>query len=72
MSSSATNSCSGREEEETSAEPWFHYGPHDVFPEQWLPFLSIPPALSIVFTQHHAELLTAAWWREQQAGRELE
>jgi isocitrate dehydrogenase kinase/phosphatase len=55
------------EEEETSAEPWFHCGPHDVFPEQWLPFLSIPPALCAVFTQHHADLLTAAWWREQQA-----
>jgi isocitrate dehydrogenase kinase/phosphatase len=51
------------EEEETSAEPWFHYGPHDVFPEQWLPFLCIPPALGAVFKQHHAELLTAAWWR---------
>jgi isocitrate dehydrogenase kinase/phosphatase len=60
------------EEEETSAEPWFHCGPHDVFPEQWLPFLSIPPTLSAVFKQHHAELLTAAWWREQQAGRELQ
>ena len=51
------------EEEETSGEPWFHCGPHDVFPEQWLPFLSIPPALCAVFTQHHADLLTAAWWR---------
>jgi isocitrate dehydrogenase kinase/phosphatase len=51
------------EEEETSAEPWFHCGPRDVFPEQWLPFLSIPPAVCGVFTQHHAELLTAAWWR---------
>jgi isocitrate dehydrogenase kinase/phosphatase len=51
------------EEEETSAEPWFHYGPRDVFPEQWLPFLCIPPALSTVFTQHHADLLTASWWR---------
>jgi isocitrate dehydrogenase kinase/phosphatase len=51
------------EEEETSAEPWFHCGPHDVFPEQWLPFLGIPPALSAVFKQHHADLLTASWWR---------
>jgi isocitrate dehydrogenase kinase/phosphatase len=57
-----TPSC---EEEETSAEPWFHCGPHDVFPEQWLPFLSIPPALLDVFLKHHAELLTAAWWRSQ-------
>jgi isocitrate dehydrogenase kinase/phosphatase len=57
-----TPSC---EEEETSAEPWFHCGPHDVFPEQWLPFLSIPAALLEVFLKHHAELLTAAWWRSQ-------
>jgi isocitrate dehydrogenase kinase/phosphatase len=51
------------EEEEISGEPWFHYGPRDVFPEQWLPFLSIPPALCVVFKQHHSELLTASWWR---------
>ncbi|GAC1670655.1 MAG: bifunctional isocitrate dehydrogenase kinase/phosphatase [Steroidobacteraceae bacterium] len=63
------------EEEETSAEPWFHCGPRDVFPEQWLPFLSIPAPLRPVFMQHHADLLTAAWWRNvssqwpgQQAG----
>jgi isocitrate dehydrogenase kinase/phosphatase len=54
-------------EEESSAEPWFHCGPHDVFPEQWLPFLSIPSALSEVFTRHHGSLLTAAWWRAQAA-----
>jgi isocitrate dehydrogenase kinase/phosphatase len=55
------------EEEETSAEPWFHCGPHDVFPEQWLPFLSIPQALCAVFKQHHTDLLTAAWWRSLSA-----
>jgi isocitrate dehydrogenase kinase/phosphatase len=55
------------EEEETSAEPWFHYGPHDVFPEQWLQFLSIPGELREVFLRHHAELLTAAWWRSLSA-----
>jgi isocitrate dehydrogenase kinase/phosphatase len=57
------------EEEETSAEPWFHCGPRDVFPEQWLPFLSIPDALRDVFLHHHAELLTAAWWRSQAAAQ---
>lgn len=55
------------EEEETSAEPWFHHGPRDVFPEQWLPFLAIPEALQAVFLGRHAELLTAAWWRAQSA-----
>ncbi len=54
------------DEEETSAEPWFYVGPHDVFPEQWLQFLSIPPALREVFLRHHGELLTAAWWRTMQ------
>ena len=52
-----------REDEEFSGEPWYYCGPHDVFPAQWLPFLSIPPALCAVFKEHHAELLTAAWWR---------
>ncbi len=55
------------DEEETSAEPWFHFGPRDVFPEQWLPFLSIPSALSEVFSRQHGCLLTAAWWRAQAA-----
>ena len=55
------------EEEETSAEPWFHCGPHDVFPEQWLQFLAIPPALRDVFLRRHVELLTAAWWRARAA-----
>ena len=39
------------EEEEASAEPWFHCGPNDVFPEQWLQFLSIPKALEPVFSR---------------------
>ncbi|HEX3951086.1 MAG TPA: bifunctional isocitrate dehydrogenase kinase/phosphatase [Steroidobacteraceae bacterium] len=55
------------EEEESSGEPWFHCGPRDVFPEQWLQFLSIPSALSEVFTREHGCLLTAGWWRAQAA-----
>jgi isocitrate dehydrogenase kinase/phosphatase len=55
------------EEEETSAEPWFQCGPNDVFPEQWLQFLSIPPTLQDVFLKHHAALLTASWWRDMAA-----
>lgn len=53
------------EEEESSAEPWFHCGPRDVFPEQWLQFLAIPQTLRGVFIRRHAELLTAGWWRAQ-------
>jgi isocitrate dehydrogenase kinase/phosphatase len=38
-----------------------------VFPEQWLQFLSVPKVLEPVFLERHAELLTAAWWREMAA-----
>src|ERR1700761_7023037 len=55
------------EEEEVSGEPWFHFGPHDVFPEQWLPFLAIPAALAEIFMERHGQLLTASWWRAQAA-----
>jgi isocitrate dehydrogenase kinase/phosphatase len=54
------------DEEETAAEPWFYVGPRDVFPEQWLPFLALPPALREVFLARHSELLTPGWWRERQ------
>jgi isocitrate dehydrogenase kinase/phosphatase len=54
------------DEEETAAEPWFYVGPRDVFPEQWLPFLAMPPALREVFLARHGELLTAPWWRARQ------
>ncbi|HVC02570.1 MAG TPA: bifunctional isocitrate dehydrogenase kinase/phosphatase [Steroidobacteraceae bacterium] len=52
--------------EESSDEPWFYVGPNDVFPEQWLPFLAMPAPLREVFLRRHADLLTAAWWRDAQ------
>jgi len=55
------------DEEETAGEPWFYVGPRDVFPEQWLPFLAMPPSIREVFLARHAELLTARWWRGRQA-----
>ncbi len=58
------------DEEESSAEPWFYVGPSDVFPEQWLPFLSIPPQLQPVFLRRHGELLTADWWRQARRAHE--
>ena len=55
------------EEEEMSAEPWFFVGPNDVFPEQWLPFLGIPPELLDSFKEKHGELLGPRWWRNRQS-----
>ena len=56
------------EEDEFSAEPWFFVGPNDIFPEQWLPFLGIPPELLDSFKARHGELLGPQWWREHQKG----
>jgi len=55
------------EEEEMSAEPWFFVGPNDIFPEQWLPFLGIPPELLASFKARHGELLGPHWWRSLQS-----
>ncbi len=56
------------EEEEMSAEPWFFVGPNDIFPEQWLPFLGIPPEFLESFKSRHGELLGPHWWRQAMAG----
>jgi isocitrate dehydrogenase kinase/phosphatase len=58
---SATN-----DEDEFSAEPWFFVGANDIFPEQWLPFLGIPPELLDSFKARHGDLLGPGWWREHQ------
>ena len=56
------------DEEEFSAEPWFFVAPNDVFPEQWLPFMGIPPELLDSFKARHGELLGPHWWRDLQSG----
>lgn len=52
--------------EEMSAEPWYSVGPHDVFPEEFLPFLFGAGALRDLFVAAHGDLLTARWWRDIQ------
>jgi isocitrate dehydrogenase kinase/phosphatase len=51
------------EEDEMAAEPWYPIGKHDVFPEQFERFLLGNPKIRAIFMQHHAELLTRAWWQ---------
>jgi isocitrate dehydrogenase kinase/phosphatase len=53
------------EEDEMAAEPWYPIGKHDVFPEQFERFLLGNPNIRAVFMQHHADLLTRAWWQAQ-------
>jgi len=52
------------DEDEMRAEPWFYVGTTDVFPEQFLEFLGLRGDLREEFLRHHADLLTADYWRE--------
>ena len=60
--------------EESSAEPWFHVGARDVFPEEFLRFLFPPGRLRELFIEMHGDLLDPAWWIARQddirAGRQ--
>jgi isocitrate dehydrogenase kinase/phosphatase len=53
-------------EEEFSAEPWFHVGEHDVFPEEFGAFLAPPGSLRNAFLEVHGDLLDVAFWQDVQ------
>jgi isocitrate dehydrogenase kinase/phosphatase len=54
------------EEDEYSAEPWFSVGEHDVFPEEFRAFLSLPGRPGEAFLRAHGDLLTVEYWRHMQ------
>ncbi|MFC4159742.1 bifunctional isocitrate dehydrogenase kinase/phosphatase [Chitinimonas lacunae] len=54
-------------EMEMAAEPWYPIARNDVFPEEFGRFLLGPPAIRRVFMHHHADLLSAEFWRERQS-----
>jgi len=53
-------------QEEKSGEVWFDVGPRDVFPETFGPYLLGNPLVRQVFLQHHADLLSPAFWLKYQ------
>ena len=53
------------EEDEMSAEPWYSVAKNDVFPEQFGVFLLGNPKVRQYFMKHHADLLTADYWRQR-------
>ncbi len=55
------------EEDELSAEPWYHVGEGDVFPEEFLPFLALPERVKPLFLEVHGDLLAPAFWQAMQA-----
>jgi isocitrate dehydrogenase kinase/phosphatase len=50
-------------EEEFSAEPWFHVGEQDVFPEEFQAFLVPPGRLRDAFLGAHCDLLDVGFWQ---------
>jgi isocitrate dehydrogenase kinase/phosphatase len=49
-------------EDEFAAEPWFHVGEQDVFPEEFSAFLVPSGALREAFLEAHADLLELDFW----------
>ena len=59
------------DEDEYSAEPWFSVGEHDIFPEEFRAFLTLPGRLGEAFMSAHADLLTTDYWRRMQRMAEV-
>jgi len=53
--------------DEMRSESWYYVGAHDMFPEEFIKFLSMDEELRSLFLVVHGELLTAEYWREVQA-----
>ncbi len=51
------------EEAELSGEPWYRVEKHDVFPEQFEPFLLGDPRIRAAFMKYHGDLLTPEFWQ---------
>jgi len=50
-------------EDEMSGEPWYSIGPHDVFPEEFPPFLFADIGQRRLFSRLHGELYDADYWK---------
>ncbi|CAM3348014.1 bifunctional isocitrate dehydrogenase kinase/phosphatase [Halomonas lysinitropha] len=50
-------------EQELADEPWYSVGPHDIFPEEFGPFLFADVRLRKLFYQLHPELFDADYWK---------
>lgn len=53
-------------EQEMASEPWYHVGPNDVFPEEFITFLSTDPKIRRMFKQMHPELFEVEYWHKAQ------
>ena len=44
------------------SDVWFHVNKNDIFPEEFIKFLSMDPQLRALFLEVHGDLLTADYW----------
>lgn len=49
--------------DELRAESWYYVSKNDIFPEEFIKFLSMDKELRSIFLMVHGELLTAKYWR---------
>jgi len=53
-------------EQEMAAEPWYGIGERDVFPEEFIRFISGDPALRRLVRERHGELFDPGYWQALQ------
>jgi isocitrate dehydrogenase kinase/phosphatase len=53
-------------EDEMLADTWYYVGEHDIFPEEFIRFLSMNDQLKTEFMKYHKDLLTSEYWRKIQ------
>lgn len=53
-------------EDEMLADTWYFVSEKDIFPEEFIRFLSMNDELKAGFMKYHKDLLTAEYWRQEQ------
>ncbi len=53
-------------EDEMLADTWYFVAENDIFPEEFIRFLSMNDELKMEFMKYHKDLLTAEYWRQVQ------
>ncbi len=51
------------EEDELASEPWYAVGPHDIFPETFMPFLLGDPRVRAAFLKYHPDFFEPELWQ---------
>lgn len=53
-------------EDEMSGEPWYSIGPYDVFPEEFITFLTSEAKIRKILRERHADLFDYRYWQKHQ------